>query len=101
MESKRNDCKVVFSDEFLAFVDVVLASTPVCECTAPPDAGSETIVYLKIEGFHCAALASITDEQPVSTRYFSMSSYPFTNVETPLAITGIETAWATSRITSI
>ena len=62
---------------------------------------SETIVYLKIEGFHCAALASITDEQPVSTRYFSMSSYPFTNVETPLAITGIETAWATSRITSI
>ena len=37
MESKSNDCEVVFSDEFLAFVDVVLASAPVRECTAPPD----------------------------------------------------------------
>ena len=62
---------------------------------------TETSIYLKIEGFHCAALASITDEQAVSIRYFSMSSYSFTNVETPLAITGMDTACATSRITSI
>ena len=56
-------------------------------------------LYLKIEGFHWAALANMTDEQPVSWRYFSISLYVFTSSDTPFAITGMETALATSRMT--
>ena len=62
---------------------------------------SKTISHLKMDGFHWAALANITEEHPVSSRYFSMSSNVLTSEETPFAITGIETASATLRITSM
>lgn len=59
------------------------------------------ILYLNIDRFHCAALATITDVQLVWYLYFSMSSNVLISNEPPLAMTGMDRVSAITRCTSM